>query len=86
MLCFSARDECHLPPEISMPHDGFHFSPVSENEPLDKSVYGTTWVNEAFVRSHRRVAGEILPAESGADSPTSRTSTWCRRGAAISIV
>jgi hypothetical protein len=50
VLCFSARDECLLPPEISMPHDGFHFLPVSENEPLDHSVYGTTWVNEEFVR------------------------------------
>jgi SAM-dependent methyltransferase len=59
VLCFSARDERDLPPDIPMPHGGFHFSPVSENEPLDNSVYGTTWVTEAFVRrAIVEVAGE----------------------------
>ena len=33
-----------------MPQDGIHFIPTSENAALDKSVYGTTWVSETFVR------------------------------------
>ena len=51
VLCFSVRDECLLPPQIPMPRDGIHFIAESENADLDNSVYGTTWVNESFVRA-----------------------------------
>ena len=51
ILCFSVHDECLLPPHIPMPADGIHFIPSSENADLDSSAYGTTFVNEAFVRA-----------------------------------
>jgi SAM-dependent methyltransferase len=50
ILCFSARDERLLPPQWPMPPDGFRYDTVSENAELDTSVYGTTWVTEAYVR------------------------------------
>ena len=34
-----------------MPAEGIHFIPSSENAELDANVYGTTFVNEAFVRA-----------------------------------
>lgn len=50
-LCFSVHDECLLPAGGAMPAEGIHFVPASENEDLDTSAYGTTFVNEAFVRA-----------------------------------
>ena len=49
-LCFSVHDQCLLPGGIAMPAEGIHFIPASENEDLDTSTYGTTFVTEGFVR------------------------------------
>lgn len=49
VLCFSVHDECLLPKEHSMPTEGILFWPFSENDDLDKAIYGTTYVTEAYV-------------------------------------
>jgi SAM-dependent methyltransferase len=49
-LCFSVHDEALLPPEIPMPEAGIHYIAGSENADLDPSIYGTTFVTEAYVR------------------------------------
>ena len=51
VLCFSVHDECLLPRGIPMPREGIFFSPESENPDLGASVYGATFVTEAYVRS-----------------------------------
>ncbi|MBE8718880.1 class I SAM-dependent methyltransferase [Cellvibrio sp. KB43] len=50
VLCFSVHDACLLPEGHVFPEDeGIFFWPGSENEDLETSIYGTTYVNEAFV-------------------------------------
>jgi SAM-dependent methyltransferase len=49
VLCFSVHDEILLSREVTMPGRGFYFVPESENRELDKALYGTTFVTEAFV-------------------------------------
>lgn len=51
ILCFSVHDACLVPPEHSFPHEeGILFWPQSENEDLNTAIYGTTYVNESYVR------------------------------------
>jgi len=51
ILCFSVHDACLVPNEHQFPeHTGILFFPSSENEDLETSIYGTTYVNEAFVK------------------------------------
>ena len=51
VLCFSARDQHLLHRDAAMPQEGFLYSGISENDALDSTVYGTTWVSETFVRT-----------------------------------
>jgi len=50
ILMFSVHDECLLAPNVEMPTKGILFSPRSESQSLDQEEYGTTYVNEQFVR------------------------------------
>lgn len=50
-LCFSVHDAALVPPEHTMPPEGLLFFPVSENAGLEPSLYGTTYVTEAYVRA-----------------------------------
>lgn len=62
VLCFSVHDEQLLPAELVLPDSGLLFRPVSENPDLEKGIYGTTYVSEAFVvRAIERVAGHGHP-------------------------
>ncbi len=49
VLCFSVHDERLLPGAISLPESGLHYVEQSEDPNLDVSIYGTTYVSEAFV-------------------------------------
>ncbi|WP_052481246.1 class I SAM-dependent methyltransferase [Gilvimarinus agarilyticus] len=52
VLCFSVHDACLVPEGHEFPTDeGYLFWPQSENADLDTSLYGTTYVNETFVRN-----------------------------------
>lgn len=62
ILCFSVHDECLLPSHITLPGDGIHFIPASENADLDGNAYGTTFVSETFVRS-------VIAGTCGSDHP-----------------
>jgi SAM-dependent methyltransferase len=62
VLCFSVHDECLLPPDLSLPPEGIFYSPNSENRDLDPSIYGTTYVGEAFVQGAiARATGDDRP-------------------------
>jgi SAM-dependent methyltransferase len=62
VLCLSVHDECLLPPNLSLPPEGIFYSPNSENRDLDPSIYGTTYVGEAFVRrAIARATGDDRP-------------------------
>ncbi|MDY6802887.1 MAG: class I SAM-dependent methyltransferase [Cyanobacteriota bacterium] len=50
VLMFSVHDEALLPSNVEIGSGGILFSPASESRFLDKEEYGTTFVNEAFVR------------------------------------
>ena len=50
ILMFSVHDECLRDPNVEMPAKGILFSPRSESQSLDGEEYGTTYVNEQFVR------------------------------------
>ena len=50
ILMFSVHDECLRAPNVEMPAKGILFSPRSESQYLDQEEYGTTYVNEQFVR------------------------------------
>jgi SAM-dependent methyltransferase len=56
VLMFSVHDEALLPPNIEIGNKGILFAPASESRFLDKEEYGTTFVNEKFVR---KVVGEV---------------------------
>jgi SAM-dependent methyltransferase len=49
VLCFSVHGEVMLPAHIPMPAGGFFYSSVSENAQLDGSIYGATYVTDAYV-------------------------------------
>ncbi|MDR2031298.1 MAG: class I SAM-dependent methyltransferase [Azoarcus sp.] len=57
IVCFTVHDACLLPDPARMTEDGILFFPSSENPGLDTSVYGTTYVTEAFVREAVARAG-----------------------------
>ncbi|HAT12646.1 MAG TPA: SAM-dependent methyltransferase [Microcoleaceae bacterium UBA11344] len=50
ILMFSVHGESLLPSHVEMPATGILFSADSESQSLDKEEYGTTYVNEEFVR------------------------------------
>ncbi len=56
ILVFSVHDEALLPSNVAMPATGFLFQPHSESRSLDKNQYGSTWVNEEFMRKAIREA------------------------------
>ncbi len=60
ILIFSVHDITLLPADVAEKSGGFYFVPESENKTLDKQLYGTTYVSEAFVR---QVIAEKLGAE-----------------------
>jgi len=49
-LCFTVHDAHLAPPSMSLSSEGLLFLSESENNLLDSSAYGTTYVSEAFVR------------------------------------
>jgi SAM-dependent methyltransferase len=51
ILCFSVRDASQLPAGLELPSAGLLYASESENPDLDASIYGTTYADEAFVRS-----------------------------------
>lgn len=51
LLVFSVHDEAIRDPAVPMPENGLLFQERSESNSLDTSDYGSTWVNEGFVRS-----------------------------------
>ncbi|HEY7216039.1 MAG TPA: class I SAM-dependent methyltransferase [Thermoanaerobaculia bacterium] len=61
VLAFSVHDEVLLPPGRELPPSGILFERVSESGSLPTEQYGTSWVNEAFVR---RVLAEAAPGAS----------------------
>ncbi len=50
LLAFSVHGEHLLPPGAALSERGIHFIPQSESRLLETDLYGSTWVNEAFVR------------------------------------
>lgn len=62
ILCFSVHDESLLRGSRAIPESGILFMCESENEDLDKSIYGNTFVTEQFVT---KTIAEIFP-----NSPT----------------
>jgi SAM-dependent methyltransferase len=50
MLLFSVHDEAILAPGVTLPSEGLLFQELSESNSLETSDYGSTWVDEAFVR------------------------------------
>ncbi len=61
LLVFSVHDEDLLAPGRLLPPSGFLFDLISESGSLPTEQYGTSWVNEAFVR---RTLAELAPAAS----------------------
>ncbi len=51
VLAFSVLDEAVAPPGVTLDQDGFHFRPMSEIPSLDVADYGSTIVNERYVRT-----------------------------------
>lgn len=49
VLCFSVHDQCLVPDSVTFPDTGLYYVEYSENPDLDVSIYGTTFVSEAFV-------------------------------------
>ncbi|MFB2981563.1 class I SAM-dependent methyltransferase [Microseira sp. BLCC-F43] len=49
ILIFSVHDLTLLPADVAQKSEGFYFVPESENTTLDRQLYGTTYVSEAFV-------------------------------------
>lgn len=61
VLVFSVHDQDIMLPGRSIPPGGIQFDAHSESGSLSSEQYGTTWVNEAFVR---RMVGEVAPGSS----------------------
>lgn len=51
LLIFSVHDEKIIPNGQTMPANGLLFIPESESQSLSPQQYGSTWVNEQFVRN-----------------------------------
>lgn len=49
ILLFSVYGADYLPAGYVMPENGLYYSEVSENQALDSSIYGLTWVTPEFV-------------------------------------
>jgi SAM-dependent methyltransferase len=60
-LLFSVHDQDILRPGRQLPPEGILFDAHSESGSLSTEQYGTTWVNETFVR---RMVGEVAPGSS----------------------
>jgi SAM-dependent methyltransferase len=61
VLVFSVHDQDLLGRGRGVPPGGILFDPQSESGSLSTEQYGTTWVDEAFVR---RMVGEVAPGSS----------------------
>lgn len=57
ILFLTVHDEALLPAGMALPADGILYRPESENPDLDADIYGTTFVDEAYVR---RAVGEAV--------------------------
>jgi len=66
VLAFSVHGEHLLPAGAALSESGIHFVSQSESRLLDTDLYGSTWVNEAFVRG---LLGEVAPGASAALFP-----------------
>ena len=51
ILCFTVHDQALLPSDMPLPESGLLYIEGSENEELSPSIYGTTFVSEAYVRT-----------------------------------
>jgi SAM-dependent methyltransferase len=60
-LVFSVHDRDLLAPGRELPPTGILFDPMSESGSLSTEQYGTTWVDEPFVR---RLLNEVAPGSS----------------------
>ena len=56
ILVFSVHGDHLLGPDVPMPESGIIFIQENEGSSLDMSEYGTSWVNETFVREQIRKA------------------------------
>ncbi len=61
VLVFSVHDQDLLPPGMSLPASGMLFDLKSESSSLPGEEYGTSWVDEGFVR---RVLRDLTPTAS----------------------
>ena len=61
VLVFSVHDRALLAPGRELPPSGILFDPMSESGSLSTEQYGTTWVDEPFVR---RMLNEVAPGSS----------------------
>jgi 2-polyprenyl-3-methyl-5-hydroxy-6-metoxy-1,4-benzoquinol methylase len=62
VLCFSIRDAELLSPAQQLPESGILYLSESETTPLADDIYGTTYVNEAFVAAAiERAMGKNYP-------------------------
>ncbi|QOC23129.1 class I SAM-dependent methyltransferase [Wenzhouxiangella sp. AB-CW3] len=50
ILCFTVHDEALLPEDMELPDSGLLYIEGSENADLSPTIYGTSFVNECFVR------------------------------------
>ncbi|HEX4961447.1 MAG TPA: class I SAM-dependent methyltransferase [Thermoanaerobaculia bacterium] len=66
VLAFTVHDRDLLPPGRELPPGGLLFDAQSESGSLPTAQYGTTWVDEAFVR---RMVSEVAPGSSVARVP-----------------
>lgn len=51
VLLFTVHDQALLPPDMKLPASGVLFIEGSENQDLSTDIYGTTFVNEDYVRA-----------------------------------
>ena len=61
LLLFSVHDRILVPPGRELPPGGLLFDEISESASLDRAGYGTTWVDETFVRL---AIGRVAPRAS----------------------
>jgi 2-polyprenyl-3-methyl-5-hydroxy-6-metoxy-1,4-benzoquinol methylase len=62
VLCFSTRDAALLSPAQQLPDSGILYLSESETTPLADDIYGTSYVNEAFVAAAiERAMGKDYP-------------------------
>ena len=62
ILCFTVHDQALLPPDMHLPDSGLLYIAGSENTELSPTIYGTSFVSEAFVhRALDEALGERRP-------------------------